>query len=306
MVPEYLRVFSPVGRYTTVSFIYAEKYRDNDSEHETVQIFCDTKITPNNYTSACLSNIGYDLVRKYGIVKSTICCPELCISFAGNNILYASKLFKKLKDIGSFEVADVSDHAFNLHLSAESQDDIEFVIAYFSNDHIYIDCIKNGKLDKDVTLAHIGSEFAFDAFQETRLQDNCDAVKQTDFAFRSVVDGCKDDSVGGRVVKVVYDHQYNSFVYQWSKFFCTSKPQTVALGKNIIFHTSASDGGYSYEVIHKDIENVLFSIDQMKPDILYSRRFRVDSKDVDNPLLFGLMMPMLVVEKENGEVTRYQ
>ena len=165
---------------------------------------------------------------------------------------------------------------------------------------------KNGKLDKDVTLAHIGSEFAFDAFQETRLQDNCDAVKQTDFAFRSVVDGCKDDSVGGRVVKVVYDHQYNSFVYQWSKFFCTSKPQTVALGKNIIFHTSASDGGYSYEVIHKDIENVLFSIDQMKPDILYSRRFRVDSKDVDNPLLFGLMMPMLVVEKENGEVTRYQ
>lgn len=289
-----------------MSFIYAEKYRDNDSGHETVQIFCDTKITPNNYTSACLSNIGYDLVRKYGIVKSTICCPELCISFAGNNILYASKLFKKLKDIGSFEVADVSSHAFNLHLSTESQDDIEFVIAYFSNGHIHIDCVKNGKLEKDLILAHIGSEEAFSAFQEARLQDNYDAVKQTHFAFRSVVDGCKDDSVGGRVVKVVYNHQYNSFVYQWTRFFCTSKPQTVALGKNIIFHISASDGGYSYEVIHKDIENVLFSIDQMKPDILYSRRFRVDSKDVDNPLLFGLMMPMPVVEKENGEVTRYQ
>ena len=290
-----------------MSFIYAEKYRDNDSEHETVQIFCDTKITPNNYTSACLSNIGYDLVRKYGIVKSTICCPELCVSFAGNNILYASKLFKKLKDIGSFEAEEVSNYAFHLHLGAESQNDIEFVIAYFSNDHhIHIDCVKNGKLEKDVTLAHIGSEDAFSAFQEARLQGNCDAVEQTDFAFRSVVDGCKDDSVGGRAIKVVYDHQYNSFIYQWSRSFCTSKPQTVAPGESIVFHTSASDGGYSYEVVHKDIENVLFSIDQMKPDILYSRRFRIDSKDADNPLLFGLMMPMLVVEKENRETIRYQ
>ena len=70
-----------------MSFIYAEKYHDHDSGQEMVGIYCDTKITANDYTSANFSRVENDLVRKYGIVKSTICCPELCISFAGNNIL---------------------------------------------------------------------------------------------------------------------------------------------------------------------------------------------------------------------------
>ena len=105
---------------------------------------------------------------------------------------------------------------------------------------------------------------------------------------------------------MIYDYQCNSFLYHWERAFHTSKPQIVALGNNIVFHTSASDGGYSYEVVHKDIENVCFIVDQMEPAILYSRRFRVDSSDVDNPHLYGLMMPMLVKTAENGDLIRCQ
>ena len=67
---------------------------------------------------------------------------------------------------------------------------------------------------------------------------------------------------------------------------------------------SEQDGGYSYEILHQDIENVLFIIDQMNPAVLYSRRFRVNDNDVKNPNLFGLMMPMLVEIKDNGNLVR--
>ena len=289
-----------------MSFIYAEKYLDNESNREHVRILCDTKILLDEYTLTNLSKAGSDLISKYGIVKSTICCPDLCVSFAGNNILYAAKLFMTLKDLGSFELEDVSDYALRIHRSANALNDIEFVVTYYSSDQIHIDVVKDGKLYKDQMLAHIGSEIAFNAFQETRLQAGHDASKHTDYAFRDVVNGCKDDSVGGRTIEVMYDYQCNSFLYHWERAFHTSKPQIVALGSNIVFHTSASDGGYSYEVVHKDIENVCFIVDQMEPAILYSRRFRVDSSDVGNPHLFGLMLPMLVKTAENGDLIRCQ
>ena len=68
-----------------MSFIYAEKYGEDDSDRESIRILCDTKVTPGRFTSAHFSEVEADFVKKYGIVKSTICCPELCVSFAGNN-----------------------------------------------------------------------------------------------------------------------------------------------------------------------------------------------------------------------------
>ena len=289
-----------------MSFIYAEKYRNDDSDRDSIRILCDTKVTPSRYSSANFSEAEYDLILKYGIVKSTICSPELCISFAGNNTLFATKLFRKLKDLGSFELEDVAEYALSIHQSASSQDDIEFIVTYISNDQIFIDSVKNRKLERNCLLAHIGSEDAFRDFQTARLSLGEDAAKQTEGAFRDVVAGCRDESVGGQTLEVIFDEQIHSFVYHWERAFHTSKRQIVALGKPIIFYTSASDGGYSYEVIHKDIENVLFVIDQMEPDILYSRKYRVDSYDVDNPNLFGLMLPILVKTNENDEIVRYQ
>lgn len=289
-----------------MSFIYAEKYREDDSDRESIRILCDTKVTPGRFTSAHFSEAEADLVKKYGIVKSTICCPELCVSFAGNNTLYASELFRQLNDMGSFETEDVSSYALRIHQEAPSQDDIEFIVAYFLNGQIHIDCVKNGKLERDCLFAHVGSEEAFHDFQRVRLSSSGDPAKQTSLAFADVVAGCIDDTVGGRAIGVSYDYEINSFVYQWRRAFHTEKSQTVALGEPIVFYSSASDGGYSYEVVHMDIENVLFIIDQMEPEILYSRRFRVDSRDVDNPHLFGMMLPMLAKPNEKGELIRCQ
>ena len=284
-----------------MSFIYAEKYQMDDSSDESVRVLCDTKTSPGRYTSANLSRTEYDLVLKYGVVKSTICCPELCISFAGNNTLFAAKLFRELDDMGSFEPKDVSDYALSIHQSAPSSDDIEFIISYFSNDQVFIDCVKNRKLQRNCTIAHIGSEDAFKAFQKARLSAEKHASSLTESAFRDVVSGCKDDTVGGRTVKVIFDFQSKSFIYNWERAFHTSKPQIVSLGEPIAFNTSASDGGYSYEIVHGDIENVFYIIDQMNYAILYSRKYRIDSKDKDNPNLFGLMLPMLVDIDKSGD-----
>lgn len=287
-----------------MSFIYAEKYREADSNRDSVRILCDTKVTATNYSKSNFSETAYSLLLKYGVVKSTICCPELCVSFAGNNIVYATKLFTQLKEMKTFEVEEVSDYAFKLHKEASDPNDIEFIITYYLNGQIHIDCIKNRTLERDVQLAHIGSEDAFKDFQRIRLSGSGDAATQTERAFHEVVNGGNDETVGGNVIAVIYDYQFNSYVYRWERAFHSSKPQTVELGKNIIFYSSASDGGYSYEIEHKDIENVLITIDQMNPAILYSRRYRLDSSDIENPNLFGLMMPMLVETNENGDIVR--
>lgn len=285
-----------------MSFIYAEKYCDPVSNSESVRILCDTKVSLNEYSSITISKEGYDLISKYGLVKSTIVCPELCISFAGNNIAYAAKLLNKLFDLRSFEVEDVSKYALEIHRETANQNEIEFIITYISSGKIHIDCIKNGIVSRDLQLAHIGSEDAFKDFQRMRIG----ASVKTEQAFLDTVNGCSDDSVGGRVIEVKYNHNDNSFVYNWKRGFCSSKLHTVVQGETIKFYNSVEDGGYSYEVDQIDIGNVLYDIDQMMPAILYSRKYRINLEDINNPNLTGLMLPMLVVINDNGEILLYR
>ena len=125
-----------------MSFIYAEKYYESTLNKETVRILCDTKATLDEYSSTNISKEGCDLLSKYGLVKSTIISPKLCISFAGNNILYAAKLFKQLFELGAFEEEDVSKYALKIHKDASNPNEIEFIISYVTNGEIHIDCIK--------------------------------------------------------------------------------------------------------------------------------------------------------------------
>ena len=288
-----------------MSFLFAEKYQIPNCNYEFIQILCDTKVTPDRYTQANFSEEERSLISKYGFVKSTIICPELCISFAGNNTVFATNLFRQLKEMKSFEPDDVSKYALSIHLSAPNFDNIEFIISYFSNSQIHIDCIKNGKVYKDVPVAHIGSEIAFEDFQKKCLSYGENTTNPTKTAFSNVISGCRDETVGGVAIGVMYDYALNSFVYMQESGFFSSKEQIVKLGENIQFYLSASDGGYSYHVQNIDIENVLFSIEQMKPSILYSRRFRVDSTNLNNPNQFGLMMPMEIINGD-GTFMRYR
>ena len=283
-----------------MSFVYAEKVYSETAEKESIRILCDTKIEMGRYSPAHFSAREYRLVSQYGIVKSTICNPQLCISFAGNNILYASKLFRELAGMESFELPDVSELALKVHQEAGSSNDIEFIIAYYSDEQTHLDCVKNGVLYRDQIVSYIGSDVAFSEFQKARLSEGRDAKKHTQQAFRDVVSGCRDTSVGGRVLEVSYFFDDNTFMYTWERSYTTGKDQIVKPGECINFCTSANDGGYSYEVIHQDIQNVFFNIDQMKPAILYSRQIRIDSSDKENPSLFGLMLPILVEPKPDG------
>ena len=127
-----------------MSFIYAEKYFPEYSEAESIRILCDSKIEMGRYSLAHFSEREYRLVSQYGIVKSTICNPQLCISFAGKNILYAAKLFRELAGMESFELSDVSELALIVHQKAASLNDIEFIIAYYYDEQLHLDCVKNG------------------------------------------------------------------------------------------------------------------------------------------------------------------
>ncbi len=308
-------VLFPIEVKCRVSFIYAEKYRDENVGVESVRILCDTKIIPDEYTSMQFSKVQSDCVSKYGIVKSTICNPQLCISYAGNNILFAARLFSKLWDMKSFENDGVSAIALDVHNEAAAlhstddpnrYDDIEFLITYYHNGNFHIERVRQGTIERDLLLANIGSNEAFEVFQKGRLSLGGNVSKHTESVFQDVVAGCKDDSVGGRVVEIEYDRSADSFVFHWENAYYAEKPQIIKPGDNIILFTSASDGGYSYEVVHQDIQNVFFVIDQMKPAILYSRQFRVSEKDLQNPNLFGLMLPLLTEFKEDGSVARYR
>ena len=81
-----------------MSFVYAEK--SNITEDGKIlpitAIYGDTKITLND-RAANKSNWGestFELVKKYGILKTMIIEPRCCIAFAGNDIMYAHKLLE--------------------------------------------------------------------------------------------------------------------------------------------------------------------------------------------------------------------
>ena len=75
-----------------MSFVFAEK------NNNTLNIHCDTKIGLDDSSIPLYSCEQKEAIEKYGIVKTTIICPEISISFAGNNIHLASKLFVQLSE----------------------------------------------------------------------------------------------------------------------------------------------------------------------------------------------------------------
>ena len=153
-----------------MSFIYAEKTYNPNIQKNDLKVFGDTKIELGNNAKANLTAVQYNLIKKYGIIKSTICCPELCISFAGNEIIYASELFNQLSNTKQFDVEDVVDLAYSIHKTAKFEDDIEFIITYFSDkdNDVHIDYVKEGEKHVDVSFAWIGSSIARKYFLNRR------------------------------------------------------------------------------------------------------------------------------------------
>lgn len=287
-----------------MSFAYAEKNDDPIAGGERPAIYCDTKITLGDYSGAHFPGSTRELINKWGIIKSTICNPNLCITFAGNNIMYAAQLFQKLSE-KPFEYSDVVKYALEIHKRAGDVNDIEFLITYHDDNRFQIDCVKDGEAFIDCKTAWIGSPEAHEAFQRYRSMCNPGterASRYTTSAFADVVAGCKDTSVGGFPIKVHYSDEKNEFCYSNRYTFFDSKSQLVKAGETIQFHMSARDGGYSYEIISDSLFAVLISIDQLDHMILYSRNLRSAPISANDPCLFGLMLPMRVITNDNGEL----
>lgn len=290
-----------------MSFIYAEKYYSDTLRKNLISIWSDTRIGLGEGAKANFSEAQIDLIKNYGIVKSTICSGDLCISFAGNNIRYAAELFSKLNKKATFDFKCVTDLAYEIHMNATSKDDIEFIIAYYSEGDFYIDCIKEQTKNSNCHSAWIGSKTAFSSLQEFRLDNKRESEsvdEYTSAAFANVVEGSGDTTVGGIPIKVTYNYENNSFEYAWIKSINSSKEHTVKHGDDISFFTSARDGGFVYEILPISIHTIITNIEQIKPMILYSRQYRGDVKDANNDNLFGLMLPMQVIENENRDIVR--
>lgn len=281
-----------------MSFVYAEKVPKLDSySEETIKVYCDTKVSTENNIGAGVSRKLQKQLQNYGIIKTTIICPEFCISYAGNNAFLASKLFHKLYEMGVFFRGDVLREAYDVHITAEDPSDIEFIVCSIEEGSLHIDCIKDNKLNMDVPFAWLGSFEAFYSFQGHRLRRKEPIQKNSSQAFRDVVSGCVDDTVGGFPVSIQYYHSDKSFEYVEEYGFVSNKEQVVALGEDIVFYTSERAGGMSYRTIPMGVGSVIFDIDQMQSAILYSRDHRYDNKLDTGEHLFGIMLPMQIVQE---------
>ena len=112
-----------------------------------------------------------------------------------------------------------------------------------------------------------------------------------DLAFRDVVDGCMDDSVGGFPIRIFYNQKMGSFEFGSRYGIFTPGPITAKLGEPIPFYTNVQDGNYSSFITPISIEEFLLVIEQMSSKILYSRDKRFDN-EANNDSLFGLMLPL--------------
>ena len=289
-----------------MSFVFAEKVPLLDKcIGETVRVYCDTKVSPHRTIGAGVSKELQDQLQKYGFIKSTIICPEFCISYAGNDAFLASKLFHKLYEMKTFFREDVLAEAYRVHLAAKDSSDIEFIICSIEEDSFYIDCIKDHKIHKDVPSAWIGSFKAFSSFQGYRLNSKESVQSRTASAFKTVVSGCGDDTVGGFPIAVQYYNYDKSFEYVEEYGFVSGKEQVVSPGENLNFYTSARDGGMSYRTIPMGVGSVILDIDQMPSSILYSRNHRYDNKVDMGEHLFGIMLPMEIIEDgESGWICK--
>lgn len=279
-----------------MSFIYAEKIEN------VISIYCDTKITSGQKGGALFSPQMQKLIDRYGIAKTTIICPEIAISFAGN-VSKAAKLFRALYEKKSFFADEVFEIAKRISISGFSGD-TDFIIASCEDEEVRLGYVKDGNCVKECQNVWIGSQIAHEEFQKKRLENNnSNASNRTSTAFLDVVQGCSDKTVGGFPIHVRMIE--GKFEYAYTKTFQMEKEQTVKVGEAIVFDMRNSEGGFSLEQLPISEEEFMLRFDQIPQVLLYSRNKRIP-EEADNRMLFGLMLPMQLLEDVNGVWRRYK
>lgn len=284
-----------------MSFVYAIKHTieyDGDVLKCT-DIYSDTKVSIEGTSKANWGDRTRNQIEKYGLIKAIILSPKCCIAFAGNNISHAHSLFRKLYEIQQFSEEDLLNLALTIHRQAP-EDEIEFIICLADKtNETEIICIKNGEMQRDCTVAWIGSYDAFSCLQKYRfenpaLSDNFSA------AFMYTVEHCGDDSVGGFCVNVGFSNWSKEFLYKARLESVTERAKKLVPGMQIPIGGSAEEGAYT-AYYHESNEDVAIEIEQANVTLLYTKKYRMHEEDVLNPDTKHFLLP-LVVETDTGKV----
>lgn len=282
-----------------MSFIIAEKSTivvDN-AEIKQTQIWGDTKLTPN-FAAANKANWGiktFNLILRYGIVKTVIVGPKCCISFAGNDISYAHKLLEYVYSANESTKDTICEKAFALHTEAPT-DAVEFIICTADDDNdTSITCIKEGKMYSDCQMAWIGSPLAYKALMENRASSE-HRISAIDID--NALHACGDDSVGGFITRVMYDTNEKVFLYGERLESHVEREQIIGIGEAIdLFHT-AEDGGFTVH-FRESQTDVVIDFGQKDMSLVYTARYRICEEGSVNGHTKHFMLPLLIKTSTN-------
>jgi len=292
-----------------MSFIYAEKnlFCDNAETVKTISILSDTKILfTRNFGD--WSDITRKYIELYGMVKSIILCPTCCVSFAGNNIFYVTKLLDDVSQKSNWDEKYLCEKAFEIHSNAPPND-IEFIICYIKNKEHHIVCIKEGKIEYDCVNSWIGSPETFLEMQKHRMNllnnkssnSTCSAMD----LFRKAIRDTKDGSVGKDFfVHTFASSRTNKFIYPYRIESFIDVKKTILSGENIPLMVSATEGGFTSEYL-ENTENVIINIPQADLSILYTKQYRLDKYDVGNPSTKYFLLP-ITYQTSSGKILIYK
>lgn len=277
-----------------MSFVFAVKYTHefDGCTKKLTYIYSDTKVSLDGTSKETWGDKTWTLVNKYGLIKSVIVGPKCCVSFAGNNIAHAHKLLSQLYYKGMFSEDELLELALNIHHNAPV-DDIEFIIAIADGeDETELVCIKDGEIRRNCISAWIGSQRAFSCMQEYRL-GKPENSKLYATAFDHAMRCCGDDSVGGFSISVKYDSSERQFIYPCRLESEVVRAQEVMSGMQVNLTGSAEEGACTL-YYHPSSEDFAIEISQANLTILYTKKYRLESKDSFNPHTQHFLLPILI------------
>lgn len=269
-----------------MSFIYAEK-STTEFGNQTV-IYSDTKTGLIGAYKKNWSEKARKAIEKYGFAKCVNVRRDFAVAFAGNNTAHAHTLLNWLYSNCSFTAEDAIGEALSIHKSA-SENEIEFILCYADdNNETHIVCIKEQELKSDLPSAWIGSYDAFYKLQELRT------TSRTSFTdFKSAVDNCKDDSVGGLIICDSYLENERRFLFPERLEAHIERSQIVPPGGKVIFSRNAETGDCTLHYC-EDPDRVIIQFVQNNTTIIYTNKERYYLDDKNNDRTNHFLLPMII------------
>lgn len=236
-----------------MSFIYAHKFNNS------IKILSDTKPTIN----------GSDIMRletrfprqeylnflKYGFIKTVIYKPNITISSAGD-VEHFNEFLGFLNKNNINDVKDITSEAFKFNLKYNG--DTDFIIT--TDKDIYEITEKGIKNVSSSWIGDIDAFIEFKKFQENNVPSEISYIGDAsedmrridkemisiDNAFKSLIDNTKISTVGGFVVRCIYENGKYIFLAPYV-LESGEVQQSVKLGDAINFNSnSIAEGGFEF------------------------------------------------------------